>query len=468
MAFGIPAPLDNAIQQGFLAREFIDPLKNILAYRKIADREVFPGRIGDSITKTRMGLMVPNTTPLNPSTNTNLDNGMTPQQYTDEQYVLSILQYPQLAPDINLVDDEITISSFAMRNSFNLGVAQATAVDRIARQALFNAYMGGNTTITATLGAPALTVNVDDTRGFQTVVVSTGTTGGVVTPVSALNPLSIFINNVPYSVVGFTNDVINISSAISTGGISGTIILSANVAVVDGTAGNPVVSAFAPLIVRPNARQTTSALLGSDLLNMNSILNAIAYLRNNAVPKVNGAYNMFLNSSSMNQLYADPEFQLLTRGVSTRDPDYENAWINSTFLDVRFVMTTETYVQAPVFGAPVPVAQTIQRPIICGQGALVEGIFNQGLDAVKNMSGRDGMGVMQQFPGVIDVMGDNYVFDGFYQYLRPPLDRLGQILSQSSNYIGGFTVPTDTTTLSAIIPTASNAYYKRCVILETA
>lgn len=464
MTFGpFPAALANAIQQNFLERAFIESLKNILNYREIADREVFPGRIGDSITKTRVGLMIPNTTPLNSSSNTNLDNGLSPQQYSDEQYVLAVFQYPQLAPDINLIDDETTIAAFAMKNSENLGIAQATALDRIARNALFQAYMGGNTVVTATLGAPAATINVDDTRGFQSVVVN-----GNVVPVSNVNTLPVFVNGTLYQVQSFANDVSNVSSAASTGGTSGTLTMSANVSVINGTLGNAVIGQFAPLIVRPNGRLTTAAIQSTDLLNMTSILNAVSYLRNNAVPRVRGSYNMYLNSTSMNELFQDPEFQILNRGVSTRDPVYENAWVLNTFLDVRFVMTTETFVQPPQLGAAVPVSQTIQRPILCGAGSLIEGIFAKGLDAIRNMAGRSGTGQMEAFMPIVNVMGERFMYEGFYQYLRHPLDRLGQIISQASNYIGGFTVPTDVTTTSAIIPTASNAYYKRAVIIETA
>jgi hypothetical protein len=464
MTFGpFPAALANAIQQNFLERAFIEALKNILNYREIADREDFPGRIGDSITKTRVGLMVPNTTPLNPSTNTNLDNGLTPQQYSDEQYVLAVFQYPQLAPDINLIDDETTIAAFAMKNSENLGIAQATALDRLARNALFQAYMSGNTVVTATLGVAGPTISVDDTRGFQTVVVN-----GNVVPVSGSNTLPVFVNGTLYQLSGFTNDVSNVSSAAITGGTSGTLTMTTNVTILNGTAGNAVIGQYAPLIVRPNGRLTTALLQSTDLLNMTSILSAVAYLRNNAVPKVRGAYNFYMNSTSMNELFQDPEFQILNRGVSTRDPVYENAWIYNAFLDVRFIMTTETYVQPPQLGAPVPVAQTVQRPIISGAGSLVEGIFTKGLDAIRNMAGRSGVGQMENFMPIVNVMGDRFMYEGFYQYMRFPLDRLSQIISQSSNYIGGFTVPTDVTTTSAIIPTASNAYYKRCVIIETA
>jgi len=458
----IPAQLVNAIQTGLLERKFIDPLKNILAYRKIADPETFSGRIGDTITKTRVGLMIPNTTALNPSTNTNLDNGLTPQQYSDEQYTLAIYQYPQVAPPINLIDDETSIASFAMKNSENLGIAQATAIDRIARFSLFNSYMSGNTVVTATLGSAGVTISVDDTRGFQTVVVN-----GNVTPVSSGNPLPVFINNTLYNVIGFANDVSNVSSAAITGGTSGTITTSTNVTVLNGTAGNAVISSFAPVIFRPNARATTAAIQSTDLLNMQTILNSVAYLRNNAVPDIDGYYNLYLNSTSRNQLFADPEFQLLNRGVGVKDPTYQDAMIY-TFLGTRLVTTTETFVQPPQGTAPVPVAQTIQRPILCGKGALVEGIFTKGLDAIRNMAAQGGTGSIESFKQVVNVMGDDFMYDGFYQYLRHPIDQLGQIITQTSNYIGGFTVPTDVTTTSAIIPTASNAYFKRALIIETA
>jgi hypothetical protein len=459
MTFGnFPVALQNAIQQNFLERAFQEALLNILAYREIADKENFPGRIGDTITKTRVGLMVPNTTPLNPSVNTNLDNGLQPQQYSDEQYSLAIYQYPQLAPDINLIDDETTIAAFAMKNAENLGIAQATALDRIARQALFNAYMGGNTVITVT--ANSATQNVDDTRGFQSVVVN-----GSVVPVSSGNPLPVFVNGVLFSVTGFSNDLVNVSSAISTGGTSGTLTFSG---AVNSTAAQAVIGQYAPLIVRPNARSSTAAIQSTDLLNMTAILAAVSQLRNNAVPKVRGAYNLYLNSTSMNELFQDSEFQILNRGVSVRDPVYENAWVYEMFLDVRFIMTTETYVQAPQPNALVPVANTIQRPVICGGGCLVEGMFTRGLDAIRNMNAANGIGEMNPAPSVVNILGEEFTKQGFYMYMRPPLDRLAQIISQSSNYIGGFTVPTDVTTNPNIIPTASYAYYKRAVIIETA
>jgi hypothetical protein len=456
-----PTALLNAIQQGYLERVFTDPLLNKLAYRQIAEKSVFPARIGETITKTRVGLMIPNTTALAPNTNTGIDNGLSPQSYSDEQYTLAINQYPQVANPINLIDDETTIAAFAMRNSYNLGIAQATCVDRLARYALFNAYMGGNTVVTTTLGAAGPTITVDNVVGFQTVVVN-----GNVVPVSGSNTLPVIVNGTVYQLSGFTIDVSNTSSAAITGGQSGTLTFTTNVSIPNGTLGNYVIGQYAPVIVRPTNRTTTAAIQSTDLLTMTTLFNALNLLRNNAVPKINGAFNIYLNSTSMTQLYQDPEFQLLNRGVSVRDPSYENAWIYERFVDMRFIETTETYVQPPQLGTPVPVAQTIQRPIVCGEGALIEGIFDKGLDAIRNMAGS--VGEIEPYQQVVNVLGENFNYEGFYQYMRKPIDQLGQIITQTSNYIGGFTVPTDVTTTPAIIPTASNAYYKRAVIIETA
>lgn len=453
----------NAIQQNMLERAFIDPLLNKLAYRQIAAREKFPGRIGQTLRKTKMGLMIPNMTALAPNTNTNIDNGLTPINYTDEQYDLTIAQYPQPAPQVNLMDDQTTVDSFLMRNTFNLGIAQATCVDRLARAALFNAYMSGNTVVTATLGAPGTSVAVDDIRGFQTVVVS-----GNVTAVSSGNPLSVSINGTNYLVSGFTTDSVNVSSAAITGGISGTIITTTNVSTTNGTAGNYVISNYAPLIVRPNARRTTAALQASDMLTCSNLRSCVAYLANNGVPRIDGAYNIYLNSTMMNELYNDPEFQLIQRGTSVRDPAYQRAWIYSQFLDLRFIETTETYVQPPQPNAPVPVAQTVQRAIICGQDSLIESYFEQGMDAVRAMAEKNGPGQMQTFPIVTDTLGKQFNMEGFSMWLRGPIDRLGQIVDQTSNYVGNFTVPTDVTTTSAIIPTASSSYFKRGIVIETA
>jgi len=456
MSFGpIPQAVSIAIQQNFLQREFEKALLSVLKYRLLATKETFSARIGETITKTRVGLMIPNLNPLNPQTNTNLDNGLSPSQYTSEQYTLGVAQYPQLAPDVNLADNQTTIADFIMKNAFNLGYVQAQVTERLSRNALFNAYLSGNTRVTATLGAPATTVEVDDTRGFQTVVVN-----GVVTAVSPSNPLPVKINGVTYSVTGYANDSVNVSSAAVTGGTSGTITTSANVSTTNGTAGNSVIGTYAPLVLRPNARATTAALTGSDILDMPTCFAAVSALRSNGVPDDNGFYNFLLSPDSMTQLFNDTQFQILNRGVGTQDPNYKHLNVTE-FLGMRFIPTTEAFVQ-PDNGNGV--SETIQRPIVCGKDLLIEGQFDSAKDAILEMIRSIGPGEAYEKGQVFPVAG----YDGYWQYMRGPLDRLGQIISQTSNWIGGYVVPTDVGTTSQQIPTASQAYYKRAVIIETA
>jgi hypothetical protein len=49
---------------------------------------------------------------------------------------------------------------------------------------------------------------------------------------------------------------------------------------------------------------------------------------------------------------------------------------------------------------------------------------------------------------------------------RGALDRLQQEIAQSWLWIGGFCAPTDLTTTPTTVPTATNAAYKRGVIIE--
>lgn len=429
-----PSALQPIIQQGFLERAISDGLESLLGYDAIADVEQFPNQIGETITKTRNGLKAPITTPLAPANNTNLDNGLSPASWTVEQYTLAINQYADTI-DLNTVTQKVGIANQFLKNAYVNAVQALQSRDRIARAALFNAHLGGNTRVTATLGAPAATIAVDDIRGFQQVFVS-----GVLTNVSGANTETVVVGASTYTLIGATADGVNVSTA--PGGISGTLTFSGNVSVANGTLNNAVVGQYAPTILRPNARSNTSAVVGTDLLTLGLVLDGVAQLRNNAVPTIDGYYNMYLDNKSARQLYADPDFKLLFQGQS--DSKEFAAGKVTELLDVRFIPTTEAYQQT--LGSV-----NVRRPILCGQGALIRGDFS-------GDSGDAGL------PADSEIIVSN----GIYHVTREPLDRLQQIVAQSWYWIGGYAVPTDQTANTNIIPTASSAYYKRAVTFETA
>jgi hypothetical protein len=431
-----PSALQPLIQQAFLEREFQKYLTSVLGYRQAAKSEPIRTNIGETITKTRPGLKAPTTTPMTPSANTNFDNGMTPSTWTVEQYTMTLRQYGDTI-DLNTVTQKVGIVDQFLHNAKVNGTQAGQSLDRLARNKLFAGYMGMNTRVRTTLGSPAATISVDDITGFSTVLVN-----GQPTPVSGTNPLAVLVGADVYSLTGTTADGSNVSTAFN--GVSGTLTFSGNVTVADGTALNAVVATNAAQILRPNGRSTTAAIVGTDLFTMGIVLDAVALLRRNAVPAINGYYNVHLDPVNGRQLFADPDFKQLFQGQSAAKEFSMGRVIE--LLDCRFIPTTE----APVQAHPSIANLNVRRPIVVGDGALIEGGF-------------DGMG-FENVPSDAEVS----MHDGVVQVTRPPLDRLQQIIAQSWYWIGDFCAPTDFTVNSAIVPTANAAYYKRGVVIETA
>jgi hypothetical protein len=431
-----PAALQPIIQQGFLEREFAQALKSRLGYRACADRVVIAAGIGETLTKTRVGLKPSVTTPVAPAANTNLDNGLTPTSWGVEQYTISINHYAATT-DLNVVTERVGIASQFLQNAYVNGEQAARSLDELSRNALFAAYLGGNTRVRATLTSASPTVAVDDIRGFQTVFVN-----GVQQTVSNTNSMLVTIGSNIYTLVSVAADSTNLSTAPS--GISGVLTLSGNVTVADGTAGNSVMAANASMIVRASQRSNTSLLSSSDTLTMSNLLDAVAKLRVNAVPEINGAYNCYLDPVSARQLFADPDFKQLFQGATSANQVFKNGMTND-FLGLRFVPTTEAYVQSH----PLLAGLMVRRPVICGQGALIEGDFA-------------GMGAQDVAPSDSIIT----MVDGVAMVTREAIDRLQQIIAQSWYWIGGFCAPSDTTTNPTTVPTATNSTYKRAVVIE--
>ncbi len=431
-----PASLQPIIQQGFLDREFDLALRSRLGYRAVADREEISVGIGETLTKTRAGLKPAVTTPLSPASNTNLDNGLSPTMWSVEQYTI-VMNHYAATMDLNMVTSRAGIAAQFLQNAYANGEQAARSLDELARNALFGAYMGGNTRIRTSLGSAGPVVAIDDVRGFQTAFVN-----GVQQTIGGSNPLVVTIGSNVYSAISASVDTTNVSTAPT--GVSGTLTLSTNVLVVDGAAGNTVVAANGSSIIRPQQRTNTLQLGASDILTMGCLLDAVAKLRLNAVPEIDGAYNCYLDPVSSRQLFADPDFKQLFQGATSANQVFRKGMTND-FLGLRFVPTNETFVQAH----PSLANLMVRRPIICGAGALVEGDY-AGL-AASDVAPAD---------SIVTVV------NGVAMVTREAIDRLQQIIAQSWYWIGGFCAPSDTTTNPTTVPTATNAAFKRAVIVE--
>jgi hypothetical protein len=431
-----PVSLQPIIQQGFLEREFSQALRSRLGYRACADQVKVAVGIGETLTKTRAGLKPSVTTPLAAATNTNFDNGLTPTIWGVEQYTITVNLYAATT-DLNVVTERVGIASQFLQNAYVNGEQAARSLDELSRNALFGAYLGGNTRIRNSLVSAGPTVSVDDVRGFLTVFVN-----GIQVPVSNSTPMTVTIGANVYTSIGVGVDATNVSTAPN--GVSGTLTLSGNASVSDGTAANSVVAASSSTIVRPSQRGNTSLITASDTLTMSNLLDAVAKLRLNAVPEIDGAYNCYLDPISSRQLFADPDFKQLFQGATSANQVFRRGMTND-FLGLRFVPTTEAFVQAH----PTLSGLMVRRPVICGQGALIEGDF-------AGMAATD----VAPADSIITMV------DGIAMVTREAIDRLQQIIAQSWYWIGGFCAPSDTTTNPTTVPTATNAAYKRAVIVE--
>ena len=430
-------------------------LESALGFRQIADRELFPNQIGQTITMTRKGLKSPVTTPLNATTNTNFDNGLTPSTWSVEQYTLGINMYGDTI-DLNMVTQGVGIAPQFLANASTNGRQAAQSLDRLARNMLFygstyntGGYLSGNTRVITALTAAGTAVHVDDITGFQNVF----NAAGQIVPVSTAATLGVVIGGADvYLLVGAVADATNVSTAPM--GVSGTLTFSTNVSQADGAAGMAVVAATAPLVIRPNARQSTAALVApqgtygagsyvpGDTLGIQNVLGATATLRSNNVPTIGGFYNCYLDNMQLLGLFKDADFKYLYRGAYGSEAYTEGQVIE--LLGVRFIPTTEAPQQMSLGSGPV------HRAIVCGQGALVEGDY-------ENIGHKD----IPDDAGILEMV------DRICMVTREPLDRLKQIIAQSWYWIGGFCLPTDLTATTAIIPTATASYLKRAVVIES-
>ena len=446
----LPAALQSVIQQNYLERAFEIPLRAKLGFRAIAEQMDFPAEIGETITKTRTGLLPAVTTPLSPAANSDITSGLTPQNFGIEQFTLGVSQYAANM-QLNVATSRVAIDNLFLRNAMTLGEQAVRSIDTLAQQALFAGYMGGNTFVRTTLGAAGVTISVDDIRGFQ----YTWNSAGQVVPVSASNPVNVVVGADVYSLTSAAADGSNVS--LTPGGISGTLTFATSVTIADGTAQNAVVSAVAPLVERPMDASTnttpattvygiTSSLYNGGRLSMQMLLQAKANMSANGVQPVNasGLYHFYASPKQTVGLFNDPDFKQLFRG-EPKTQEYRQGVV-AELLGIQLIETNLN--PKATFGS-----NTVQYGMMCGEGTLVEGTFTP--DAYKAAEAAD------------DDDGMITVVDGIAHVTREPLDALKQVVTQSWAYIGGFTVPSDITTSPTTVPTASNAAFKRGVLVES-
>jgi hypothetical protein len=454
--------LQELVQNGFLARQIEEGLDSELAYRRHATEETIGGRLGSVITISKTGRKGPVVTPLNPSNFMgNLDNGLTPSLGAAEQYQYTLSEWGD-TEDVDLIGSLAACADLVKVASRNNGVQAAQSMERLAKIELFACYDTGNTWVRGDLsGTDGTHVHVDDIRGFQFVPVN-----GVLTAVSVSNPLPCV--EIRTSTLG-VSQAFNVTAAVADGtnaslypgstidnlgnvvsdGVSGILTIAS--AGATPIAGDAIIAANAPKVVRPLNKPSYNLLNSGDACTLGLILDAVTRLSSNAVPRfMDGTYHFICDYAVMRQLFSDQQF-LIAYASRFKSEEYQKGQIFE-LLGVTFIPTTEAYVQPPnpSLGINVP----IRRSILLGAESLLQGNF-------------DGLGTYMNVDGM-NPIGGCMLVNNVAQIVRPPIDRMLRVISMTWTWIGDFTCPTDNTATPLIIPTASNATYKRAVVIETA
>lgn len=410
----LPAALQAIMQNGLLDKVFQDALIPNFVFPSLADPMPWQGGLGDTKTFTRTGLLTPSTTAITGS-------DASTSTYTVEQWSVTMDQYG-LGMDTNMLKSAMTLASQWLSDVRTLGINAGQSLNQIARNKLYAAYAGGRTwcTTTATSDTSIIVASVD---GFTKVLVN-----GVPTAVSASNPLTVTIEGVANTVTGVN---------------AGTSTLTLGTARAD-TAGDYVVAANAPTSIRTATRDTAYDITSADVATLAMFRAGVVRLRKMNVPTIGGYYTAHIPPDTEAQLFADTDFKQALQG-RVDSPVWRDLSIGR-FAGVDWVRNNECPTVTSNSGA------TVYRPIVLGAGAVVSAPFD-GQSAMLAGSGVEdvpNIRMIQATPGTEVAL-----------IVRPPTDRLQQVLATTWSWVGDFGVPSDSGTGDA-------ALYKRGVVVEHA
>jgi hypothetical protein len=460
IVLGVPPAVLNLQQQGLLERAFHDGLYPNLAYRAEAMPEEWPANTGQQIFMTRAGLLPTITTPIAPG------NDPSPQSVPFEQWVATLAQFTGTI-DTHMPSSTTANANLFLRNLHQLGLQAGQSINQIARNAMFQSYLSGQTTLLAACGSGDTTIQVASVNGFTDVVVPGGNVAPQ--PVSAAFPLPITVGSgtsaVTANVVGFTLNnpsdpngpgVLQLAAAIGTA-----FLIRATVK-----------STYAPIVLRSAAGDSIDAIGSADGLTLQQFINAVAFLRNaNVQPHDDGYYHAHISPLGNAQLFADPVFQRLNQSLPEH-VIYKEGFIG-TISGIMFFMNTEspgllnsgtttTTGSSGVYAAGIGAEVTngsgvnIGRSLVTGKGT----VYERYLDESQYTTEAGTTGKIGEF----DVVNNSIqvLTEGIRLVLRAPLDRLQQVVSATWSISTSFPIPSDITAPSG------TQRFKRAVVLEYA
>jgi hypothetical protein len=454
---GLAPGLVNIIQDRTLMRQFHDALFPRLLYRSEAMAEKWDANIGQRQVFTRKGLMAVDLAPITPGSDPSMGT------YQTEQWEVEATQRGK-AIDTHMPTSHVALAPTFLADVVVLGMNAGQTMNRLPRNKLFAAYLGGETVNTAVVAAGVFAVPVASINGFTEVLAN-----GRLQPVSPANPLAVtFTGGEPPNTVvaAVPNDPANpLGPGVLTLGAATTVGLALRSAVRAATRSR---------ITRVGGGATVDSLVASSVLTLQTVIDTVARLRSNNVPPTSdGFYHVHVTPEGEAELFADNAFQRLFQSLP-ENAVYRDLGIGQ-LVGCRFYRNTENPDEtnsgplsdtsggsgsarcAGEIGGEV-VNQSglpIKRALVLGGGALYEKYIDESAFITE-------AGVMGKIGEFSVVNGGVQVMTQRIRYiLRAPQDRLQQIVSQAWSWSGDFAVPSD-----ALIGNA--ARFKRAAVIEHA
>jgi hypothetical protein len=481
------ALIDIMEQPHFLERKIRESLLPTYVFRpKVVDaRDWFDANIGETKTFTRRALIAPNTTPLNPADNTGLDNGMTADARSFEQWTATLTRWPGFIPT-NITGQEALIADLYLDNVFAIAQKAGSSLELVCAQRIWQAYDSGDSFIN-TIGTGVGTVAVDNVNGFITQFSATdlpnyGTPKTVTSankmPVAIVSGTTGFITYLT-NVNAYTIDAPN-KSYMQNGGFSfgqsGTLTLDngdVTVAVGDrivaidpsaALAANPptVGAALNPVwkdgsyVVRPlntggTMIMTAAAMAATNILAPTAMIPyAVSVAKRRGIPKLkNGLYGCAIDSTLLGQLYQDDGFSKATATNWDRSRVFRDGIIAAGW-GVEFTEST----QVPTYAAPGNTFQ-LRHGFVFGEDVISEHPFKGVRDATAIVA------------SVGDV-ADTRFADRIKFRTLAAIDTLGDVIKLAYDYIGDFQPGTDKSSNPTLVQASDYMRYKRGVMFQAA
>lgn len=460
IVLGIPPVVIDLVQKGLLERAFHDGLYPNLAYRAEAVAEEWPAQSGTQMFMSRPGLLAPIVKPIKPGVDP------VPQSVVYEQWEATLERYAGTI-DTHMPTAAVANSNLLLRNVHQLGLQAAQSLNRIPRNALFRAYLGGQTCLIDAALAGDTTLHVASLNGFTDVV--NPNINARPLPISPSSPLQITINTglatIVKNAIGFQPD----NPADPWG--PGTLLLSATVGGAGAPARSSVLSIARPKVIRSGGGDSVDAIGPGDIVTLQDCINAVAYLRSkNVQPHDDGLFHAQISPTANSQFFADPVFQRLNQSLPEHVV-YKEGFIG-TLAGIAFFMNTET--PGPInCGARTSTGTSAQysediggettnnggvdigRILITGKGS----VYEKYLDESNYVSEAGITGKIGEFDVVNQ--GVSISTERIRFIMRAPIDRLQDVVAASWSISTCFPVPSD-------VSAGGPERHKRAVVIEHA